>query len=74
MSSTYHEFTEVYREFQKRFPNHELNDELRSRIRRGQFPTDEWLRSRIRSMKDIMAPLWVRAGSRRGPDSEVLPQ
>lgn len=70
MTSTYQEFTKIYREFQKRFPDHQLNDELRSRIRRGHFPTDEWLRARIRSMKDILAPIWLRPESFSGQDPE----
>jgi hypothetical protein len=61
MSSLFTEFSNTYHEFRKQYPHHPLNDELRSRILRGRFPSNQWLRDQIRKMRDIMAPLWMRS-------------
>jgi hypothetical protein len=60
MTSVYSEFTNIYEKFRERFPNHPLTEELRSRICRGKFPSEEWLRARTKKMTDLMAPTWAR--------------
>ncbi len=61
MATLFHEFSSIYNDFRKRYPQHPLNDELRSRLLRGSFPSNEWLRSRTEKMKDLMAPIWLKA-------------
>ncbi|MBI5250937.1 MAG: hypothetical protein HY912_15725 [Desulfomonile tiedjei] len=63
MSSLFKEFSDTYAEFKRQFPKHPLVEELRSRISRGKFPSDEWLRSRTKVMRDLMAPVWGRSQS-----------
>lgn len=63
MTETFKEFAATYEEFKKRLPKHPLVEELRSRISRGRFPSDEWLKSRTKSMRDLMAPIWARSQS-----------
>ena len=43
------------------YPDHPLNEELRGRILRGRFPSNQWLRDRIKKMRDLMAPIWMRS-------------
>jgi len=61
MPSAFREFSSAYEEFKARFPRHPLVEELRGRISRGRFPTDEWLRMNTKKMKDLMAPIWLRS-------------
>ncbi len=65
MTSAYSEFTDTYQKFREKFPNHPLTEELRSRICRGKFPSEEWLRARTKKMKDLMAPAWARLWGQR---------
>ncbi len=58
MASLFKEFSNTYEEFKNLFPKHPMVEELRSRISRGKFPSDEWLASRIRAMRRLMAPVW----------------
>lgn len=74
MTSMYQEFTEIYKEFQKRFPTHQLNDELKNRIRQKRFPTDEWLQARIKCMKDLLSPIWLRSGLTKNRNKNSLEQ
>ncbi|MGB6063689.1 MAG: hypothetical protein WBG50_02710 [Desulfomonilaceae bacterium] len=60
MASVFKEFSDTYKEFQVRFPHHPLNEELRSRISRGKFPEEEWLKIHTKKMKELMAPVWLR--------------
>lgn len=60
MASLFQEFSSTYNAFRKKYPRHPLNDELRSRLLRGSFPTNDWLRSRTAKMKDLMDPIWRR--------------
>lgn len=61
MASLFQEFSSTYIAFRKKFPQHPLNDELRSRLLRGAYPSNEWLKSRTAKMKDLMDPIWLRA-------------
>ncbi len=63
MASLFQEFSHTYEEFKNQFPKHPLVEELRNRISRGKFPNDEWLRSRIKAMKRLMAPVWSASTS-----------
>ncbi len=63
MASLFQEFSHTYEEFKNRFPKHPLVEELRNRISRGRFPNDEWLRSRIKAMRRLMAPVWSSSTS-----------
>ncbi len=71
MASLFQEFSNTYEEFKNRFPKHPLVEELRNRISRGKFPNDEWLRSRIKAMRRLMAPVWstsTASESENSPD------
>lgn len=61
MASLFQEFSSTYNAFRKKYPQHPLNDELRSRLLRGSFPSNEWLKSRTAKMKDLMDPIWLKA-------------
>jgi hypothetical protein len=61
MTSAYSEFTNTYEEFRTKFPSHPFTEELRNRISRGKFPSEDWLRARTKKMKDLMAPAWARS-------------
>jgi hypothetical protein len=63
MTSAFQEFSRTYEEFQERFAQHPLSEELRNRMSRGKFPNDEWLRARTKRMKDLMVPVWLRSKS-----------
>lgn len=63
MASLFQEFSSTYNDFRKKFPRHPLNDELRSRLLRGTFPSNEWLKSRTAKMKDLMDPIWLKAST-----------
>jgi len=63
MASAFQEFSSTYEEFRKQFPRHPLNEELRSRISRGKFPDEQWLKIHTKKMKDLMAPVWLRGNS-----------
>ncbi|MFH1113537.1 MAG: hypothetical protein V1792_06415 [Pseudomonadota bacterium] len=58
MPSLFTEFSDTYERFRKQYPTHPLIDELRHRILSGRFPTNQWLRSKIEQMRNIMAPKW----------------
>jgi hypothetical protein len=58
MASLLSEFSETYEQFKQKFPKHPLTEELRSHIRRGQFPSSHWLIEHTKRMKDLMNPLW----------------
>jgi len=62
MASAFQEFSRTYDEFKENFPSHPLGEEVRSAIGRGKFPSDQWLKTRTRKMKDLMAPVWTRPG------------
>jgi len=70
MASLFIEFSDTYEKFKMRFPKHPLVEELKGRISRGRFPNDEWLKSRIKAMKDLMSPVWARPTS---SESETPP-
>ena len=71
MASLFTEFSDTYEEFRKKLPNHPLNEELRNRILRGRFPTNQWLKDRTKRMKDLMEPMWLRAGRSRRQGNSV---
>jgi len=62
MRSLFSEFSETYNEFRQKFPDHPLNEEVRSRILRGRYPSSQWLRDNTRKMRQLMAPWWMRHG------------
>jgi hypothetical protein len=64
MASAFREFSSTYEEFKERFPLHPLVEELRGRISAGRFPTEDWLRTNTRKMKEIMSPIWLRGNER----------
>jgi len=64
MASLFREFSETYKEFLEKFPNHPLGEEVRSRIMSGRYPSDQWLRAYTTKMKDLMVPLWRRRDHR----------
>jgi len=59
MSSLFTEFSETYERFRRQYPDHPLIDELRHRILRGRFPSNQWLRCQIQRMRDVMGPVWT---------------
>lgn len=61
MPSAFREFSETYEEFKARFPHHPLVEELRGRISSGRFPSEDWLRTNTKKMKDLLLPIWLRA-------------
>jgi hypothetical protein len=63
MASPLSEFSQTYEEFRKQFPRHPLTEELRTRIHRGRYPGQQWLRDNTRKMKDLMSPFWLRQQS-----------
>jgi len=65
MTSSLSEFSKTYEEFRQKFPRHPLTEELRSRIHRGRYPSQQWLRDNTRKMKDLMSPFWLRQQSRK---------
>ncbi len=71
MATIFKEFAGAYEQFKMQFPKHPLVEELRSRITRGKFPNDEWLKSKTKVMRDLMVPAWTRstpAESQNPPD------
>lgn len=71
MVSLFREFTDVYEEFQKRFPKHPLLEEMRNGVSRGRFPSDKWLRAQINAMTRLMVPIWKTDDtSASGPSSD----
>jgi hypothetical protein len=60
MTSLFEEFSMSYARFKEEFPNHPLTDELRTSIVRRRFPHEQWLRSQIKRMNDILEPSWSR--------------
>lgn len=65
MASLFVEFSATYDKFRKQFPNHPLTEELKARISKGGFPKEEWMRSKIKKMNDLMSPFWLRSDSRK---------
>jgi hypothetical protein len=63
MSSAFQEFSRTYEQFKKEFPRHPLREELRNRLASGKFPTDPWLRAQTDKMKNLLAPIWLRAAN-----------
>lgn len=61
MASLFREFSQTYHQFRELFPKHPLTEQLRSRIGHGKFPSDQWLKARTKTMKDLMTPVWLRA-------------
>ncbi|MBI4965152.1 MAG: hypothetical protein HY913_17895 [Desulfomonile tiedjei] len=61
MPSAFREFCHTYEEFKEKFPRHPLVEELRGRICCGKYPSKEWLKANTKKMRDLMAPLWLRA-------------
>ena len=71
MASLFTEFSDTCNEFRKEFPTHPLNEELRAKILRGRYPSNQWLRNRTRRMKDLMEPIWIRAQRTRRTEDTV---
>jgi hypothetical protein len=63
MSTAFQEFSRTYEQFKKEFPRHPLSEELRNRLAGGKFPTDQWLRAHTDKMKNLLAPIWLRAAN-----------
>jgi hypothetical protein len=61
MTSAFRDFSETYEKFKTACAQHPLNEELRNTLSRGKFPSDEWLRARTKTMKELMVPLWMRS-------------
>lgn len=71
MASLFAEFTTKYNEFKKRYPNHPLVEELRGKIYSGNFPHEQWLKSRIRKMDRFLIPFWAQCPvDEAGADTE----
>jgi hypothetical protein len=63
MSTAFQEFSRTYEHFKKEFPRHPLREELRNRLASGKFPTEQWLRAHTDKMKNLLAPIWLRAAN-----------
>ena len=61
MATAFQEFSSAYDELIKRFPNHPLTEEISRVLSRKRIPEDKWLRGQTKRMKDLIAPVWVRA-------------
>jgi hypothetical protein len=61
MTKIFREFASTYEQFKMQLPKHPLVEELRGRISRGRFPSDQWLAARTKAMRDLMKPVWDRA-------------
>jgi hypothetical protein len=70
MPSLFKEFTLIYEEFRKKFPNHPLTEELNTKLSRGKFPSDQWLQTRIAKMNHLMYPMWLGRKSPDRPETE----
>lgn len=68
MSSPFREFARVFEEFQDKYPKHPLIEELRNRLSRGHFPSEEWLNSKTSRMRMLMSPAW---GQIEGQDRDI---
>ncbi|MEW6530874.1 MAG: hypothetical protein AB1473_08575 [Thermodesulfobacteriota bacterium] len=62
MASAFQEFSKLYEQFLDKFPNHPLAEEIRRAIGRNRFPDEKWLQSYARQMKELLLPLWLKAG------------
>lgn len=62
MTTAFSEFSDTYREFQERFPDHPLAEEIRSTIARGRFPKEKWLQWATGRMRELLDPIWLEAG------------
>jgi hypothetical protein len=60
MKTAFREFAQVYEEFQRKFPQHPMIDEVRSRIVGGKLPSDQWLQTKTEKMRNLMAPFWLK--------------
>jgi hypothetical protein len=60
MSTAFQEFSSTYEQFKREFPRHPLCEELRNRLARGKFPSDQWLRTHTDKMRNLLAPIWLR--------------
>jgi hypothetical protein len=60
MATLFREFSNTYEIFVEKFPSHPLTDEIKSRISRGRFPSDSWMKSCMKKMNDLMAPFWLK--------------
>jgi hypothetical protein len=60
MTTAFKEFSKTYEQFKKEFPRHPLTEELRNRLVKGKFPSDQWLVTNTERMKDLMEPVWLR--------------
>jgi len=60
MASLFQEFSMTFDRFQNELPKHPLAEELRTSIVRGRFPNEQWLKSRIKKMNDLLEPPWLR--------------
>ncbi len=71
MASLFAEFTNKYNEFKNRYPNHPLVEELRGKIYSGNFPHEQWLRTRIQKMDRFLVPFWAQCPpAEAGADAE----
>ena len=62
MASEFREFSKLYEQFLEKSPNHPLAEEIRRAIGRNRFPDEKWLKSYARQMKELLLPLWLKAG------------
>jgi hypothetical protein len=60
MATLFRDFSDTYDRFVKQCPAHPLVDEIKSRISKGRFPNDSWMRTQIKRMNELMAPFWLR--------------
>lgn len=60
MASLFEEFSMTYARFKEEYPKHPLTEEVRAGIVRSRFPQEQWLRSQIKKMNDMLEPPWMK--------------
>jgi hypothetical protein len=63
MPSLFKEFIEAYEEFIKKFPDHPLAHQIRTRICLKRVPRENWLAEQTIRMKQLLTPIWERSSA-----------